>query len=157
VKRIELEATEWKRKVTGDADATIVGTFELLEYLRNVYDKEKEIDDEKRDVEYTFVMGRDAYDDLIAGKWIRGDEILKTTNIVVIPRITSKTPTMGTTATSAMIKETKSVVFLENIPGLRDVSSTAIREAIKNGAKPSTIGELNPFVAEYIEENRLYE
>ena len=56
-----------------------------------------------------------------------------------------------------MIKETKSVVFLENIPGLRDVSSTAIREAIKNGAKPSTIGELNPFVAEYIEENRLYE
>ena len=157
VKRIELEATEWKRKVTGDADATIVGTFELLEYLRNVYDKEKEIDDEKRDVEYTFVMGRDAYDDLIAGKWIRGDEILKTTNIVVVPRITSKTPTMGTTATSAMIKEAKSVVFLENIPGLRDVSSTAIREAIKNGAKPSTIGELNPFVAEYIEENRLYE
>jgi nicotinic acid mononucleotide adenylyltransferase len=64
---------------------------------------------------------------------------------------------MGTMATSAMIKETKSVVFLENIPGLRDVSSTGIREAIKNGAKPSTIGELNPFVAEYIEENRLYE
>jgi nicotinic acid mononucleotide adenylyltransferase len=55
-----------------------------------------------------------------------------------------------------MIKEAKSVVFLDNISGLRDVSSTAVREAISNGNKPSTIEELNPFVAEFIEENRLY-
>lgn len=154
VRRIELEATEWKRKVTGDADATIVGTFELLDYLRNVYEKEKD-DFEKRNIEYTFVMGKDAYDDLIGGKWIRGDEILKTTNLVVVPRISSTAPTTAT-ATPTMIKEAKSVVFLDNISGLRDVSSTAVREAISSGKKPSTIEELNPFVAEFIEENRLY-
>lgn len=154
VRRIELEATEWKRKVTGDADATIVGTFELLDYLRNVYEKEK-VDFEKRNIEYTFVMGKDAYDDLISGKWIRGDEILKTTNLVVVPRISSTAPTTAT-ATPTMIKEAKSVVFLDNISGLRDVSSTAVREAISSGNKPSTIEELNPFVAEFIEENRLY-
>ena len=154
VKRIELEATEWKRKVTGNADATIVGTFELLDYLRNVYEKEKD-DFEKRNIEYTFVMGKDAYDDLISGKWIRGDEILKTTNLVVVPRISSTAPTTAT-ATPTMIKEAKSVVFLDNISGLRDVSSTAVREAISSGNKPSTIEELNPFVAEFIEENRLY-
>jgi len=154
VRRIELEATEWKRKVTGDADATIVGTFELLDYLRNVYEKEKD-DFEKRNIEYTFVMGKDAYDDLISGKWIRGDEILKTTNLVVVPRISSTAPTTAT-ATPTMIKEAKSVVFLDNISGLRDVSSTAVREAISSGNKPSTIEELNPFVAEFIEENRLY-
>lgn len=154
VRRIELEATEWKRKVTGDADATIVGTFELLDYLRNVYEKEKD-DFEKRNIEYTFVMGKDAYDDLISGKWIRGDEILKTTNLVVVPRISSTAPTTAT-ATPTMIKEAKSVVFLDNISGMRDVSSTAVREAINSGNKPSTIEELNPFVAEFIEENRLY-
>ena len=154
VRRIELEATEWKRKVTGDADATIVGTFELLDYLRNVYEKEKD-DFEKRNIEYTFVMGKDAYDDLIGGKWIRGDEILKTTNLVVVPRISSTAPTTAT-ATPTMIKEAKSVVFLDNISGLRDVSSTAVREAISSGNKPSTIEELNPFVAQFIEENRLY-
>ena len=154
VRRIELEATEWKRKVTGDADATILGTFELLDYLRNVYEKEKD-DFEKRNIEYTFVMGKDAYDDLISGKWIRGDEILKTTNLVVVPRISSTAPTTAT-ATPTMIKEAKSVVFLDNISGLRDVSSTAVREAISSGNKPSTIEELNPFVAEFIEENRLY-
>ena len=154
VRRIELEATEWKRKVTGEADATIVGTFELLDYLRNVYEKEKD-DFEKRNIEYTFVMGKDAYDDLISGKWIRGDEILKTTNLVVVPRISSTAPTTAT-ATPTMIKEAKSVVFLDNISGLRDVSSTAVREAISSGNKPSTIEELNPFVAEFIEENRLY-
>ena len=154
VRRIELEATEWKRKVTGDADATIVGTFELWDYLRNVYEKEKD-DFEKRNIEYTFVMGKDAYDDLISGKWIRGDEILKTTNLVVVPRISSTAPTTAT-ATPTMIKEAKSVVFLDNISGLRDVSSTAVREAISSGNKPSTIEELNPFVAEFIEENRLY-
>ena len=154
VRRIELEATEWKRKVTGDADATIVGTFELLDYLRNVYEKEKD-DFEKRNIEFTFVMGKDAYDDLISGKWIRGDEILKTTNLVVVPRISSTAPTTAT-ATPTMIKEAKSVVFLDNISGLRDVSSTAVREAISSGNKPSTIEELNPFVAEFIEENRLY-
>ena len=154
VRRIELEATEWKRKVTGDADATIVGTFELLDYLRNVYEKEKD-DFEKRNIEYTFVMGKDAYDDLISGKWIRGDEILKTTNLVVVPRISSTAPTTAT-ATPTMIKEAKSVVFLDNISGLRDVSSTAVREAISSGNKPSTIEELNPFVAELIEENKLY-
>ena len=154
VRRIELEATEWKRKVTGDANATIVGTFELLDYLRNVYEKEKD-DFEKRNIEYTFVMGKDAYDDLIGGKWIRGDEILKTTNLVVVPRISSTAPTTAT-ATPTMIKEAKSVVFLDNISGLRDVSSTAVREAINSGNKPSTIEELNPFVAEFIEENRLY-
>ena len=154
VRRIELEATEWKRKVTGNADATIVGTFELLDYLRNVYEKEKD-DFEKRNIEYTFVMGKDAYDDLISGKWIRGDEILKTTNLVVVPRISSTAPTTAT-ATPTMIKEAKSVVFLDNISGLRDVSSTAVREAISSGNKPSTIEELNPFVAEFIEENRLY-
>lgn len=154
VRRIELEATEWKRKVTGDANATIVGTFELLDYLRNVYEKEKD-DFEKRNIEYTFVMGKDAYDDLISGKWIRGDEILKTTNLVVVPRISSTAPTTAT-ATPTMIKEAKSVVFLDNISGLRDVSSTAVREAISSGNKPSTIEELNPFVAEFIEENRLY-
>ena len=154
VRRIELEATEWKRKVTGEADATIVGTFELLDYLRNVYEKEKD-DFEKMNIEYTFVMGKDAYDDLISGKWIRGDEILKTTNLVVVPRISSTAPTTAT-ATPTMIKEAKSVVFLDNISGLRDVSSTAVREAISSGNKPSTIEELNPFVAEFIEENRLY-
>ena len=154
VRRIELEATEWKRKVTGDADATIVGTFELLDYLRNVYEKEKD-DFEKRNIEYTFVMGKDAYDDLISGKWIRGDEILKTTNLVVVPRISSTAPTTAT-ATPTMIKEAKSVVFLDNISGMRDVSSTAVREAINSGNKPSTIEELNPFVAEFIEENILY-
>ena len=154
VRRIELEATEWKRKVTGDANATIVGTFELLDYLRNVYEKEKD-DFEKRNIEYTFVMGKDAYDDLISGKWIRGDEILKTTNLFVVPRISSTAPTTAT-ATPTMIKEAKSVVFLDNISGLRDVSSTAVREAISSGNKPSTIEELNPFVAEFIEENRLY-
>jgi nicotinic acid mononucleotide adenylyltransferase len=100
-------------------------------------------------------MGKDAYDDLIGGKWIRGDEILKTTNLVVVPRISSTAPTTAT-ATPTMIKEAKSVVFLDNISGLRDVSSTAVREAISSGNKPSTIEELNPFVAEFIEENRLY-
>ena len=156
VKRIELEATDWKRKVTGDARATIIGTYELLEYLKRNDKKEKDI--ESRNIEYTFVMGRDAFDDLITGKWIRGDEILKTTNIVVVPRITSTTPTRAINEMSTTFsKETKSVVFLENITDLGNVSSSSVRESIKNGTKPTVIEELNPLVAKYIEENSLYE
>mmetsp|Transcript_637 Transcript_637/g.1817 ORF Transcript_637/g.1817 Transcript_637/m.1817 type:complete len:364 (+) Transcript_637:393-1484(+) len=156
VKRIELEATDWKRKVTGDARTTIIGTYELLEYLKRNDKKEKDI--ESRNIEYTFVMGRDAFDDLITGKWIRGDEILKTTNIVVVPRITSTTPTRAINEMSTTFsKETKSVVFLENITDLGNVSSSSVRESIKNGTKPTVIEELNPLVAKYIEENSLYE
>ena len=102
-------------------------------------------------------MGRDAFDDLITGKWIRGDEILKTTNTVVVPRITS-TPTRAINEMSTTFsKETKSVVFLENIADLGNVSSSSVRESIKNGTKPTVIEELNPLVAKYIEENSLYE
>ena len=127
----------------------------MLEYLRN--DK-KEKDEESRNIEYTFVMGGDAFDDLITGKWIRGDEILKTTNIVVVPRITSTTPTRAINEMSTTFsKETKSVVFLENIADLGNVSSSSVRESIKNGTKPTVIEELNPLVAKYIEENSLYE
>ena len=54
-------------------------------------------------------------------------------------------------------KETKSVVFLENITDLGNVSSSSVRKSIKNGTKPTVIEELNPLVAKYIEENSLYE
>ena len=128
----------------------------MLEYLKR-NDKEEK-DEESRNIEYTFVMGRDAFDDLVTGKWIRGDEILKTTNIVVVPRITSTTPTRAINEMSTTFsKETKSVVFLENIADLGNVSSSSVRESIKNGTKPTAIEELNPLVAKYIEENSLYE
>jgi nicotinic acid mononucleotide adenylyltransferase len=179
VKRIELEATEWKRKQTGDDNAQVIGTFELLEYLRKNLEETT-----TTTTEYTLVLGRDAYDDLVNGKWIRGDEILETTNIIVVPRITTdddknvhdnndnnnnnndtdnakyddSNEQKDAEEESCKLSSSAAVIFLSSadVPGLRNVSSTTVRELIKNGMKPSAIEELNPKVARYIEENSFY-
>ena len=53
-----------------------VGTIELLKYLRAIYNS----------IEFTFCLGADTFNDLLVGKWNDNDEIISTTNLLVINR-----------------------------------------------------------------------
>lgn len=54
-----------------------VGTIELLKYLKSI----------NNSIEFTFCLGADTFNDLLAGKWNDNDEIISQTNLLVINRV----------------------------------------------------------------------
>jgi len=116
-----------------------IGTIDLLKYLNNNYKK----------IDFTFCLGSDAFNDLLLGKWNDNDQLIKTTNLLVINR-------QGYDINNKILKtkNTKSIRIL-NINNLDEVSSTLIKESLKSNNEYA-MEKLDPLVYYYIKRNHLY-
>ena len=124
-------------KITGKENP--VGTIELLKYLKEI----------NKSVEFTFCLGADTFNDLLAGKWNDNDEIISQTNLLVINRegyvinkdiLENKNP-----------KNTKILL----VPNTDQVSSTAIKSSLLSNQVYAK-EKLHGLVYDYIKANNLY-
>lgn len=118
----------------GERDVS-VGSIDLVAFLR----------DQHPETRFTMLVGADAYADLLAGKWKRGDELRELVDLLVVDRAGVGAPSQQQQAPSG--------TTLLQVPQLGDVSSTKARAV----ASASELAELvTPSVAEYIQRHKLY-
>jgi|LauGreDrversion4_2_1035121.scaffolds.fasta_scaffold274457_1 nicotinate (nicotinamide) nucleotide adenylyltransferase len=134
---IEQNAFEYYNKLTGKAES--IGTIGLLNYLKPL----------NNSIEYTFCLGTDTFNDLIAGKWNDDGEIIRTTNLLVINR-------QGYLIEKSNLsnKKTHNIKYL-SVPYTDQVSSTLIKESLLSDqtfAKEKLYGP----VFDYICKHNLY-
>jgi nicotinate (nicotinamide) nucleotide adenylyltransferase len=116
-------------------------TINLLEYLRNTY----------KDSKFSFLLGTDTFNDILLGKWSKGNVILETTDLYVVTR--AGEPELNIKNRTKFMQPVKNSSGMENkgifksnldklqeiiathkkphqISGLTDISSTKIRKAL---------------------------
>lgn len=123
-------------------DYLSVSDYELKDYLVYTYQTLDYFSEYYKDDEIYFICGADnlSYID----KWMEGNYILNNFNIIAINR--------DNIDISDFIQNYKNITECDLI--LNDLSSTMIREKIKNGEDVSDY--INPKVLNYIKERRLY-
>jgi nicotinate (nicotinamide) nucleotide adenylyltransferase len=137
VLRIEEDLFEYYKKISNKEEA--IGTIKLLKYL-NIKNK---------NIDFTFCLGCDTFNDLLLGKWFDNDEIIKTTNLLVINR-------KGYEIKEDILKRksSKNIIIL-TIPYIDEVSSTKIKESL-DGDNDYAKEKLFCLVYNYILEYDLY-
>jgi nicotinate-nucleotide adenylyltransferase len=127
----EIEKTVFEASATG-ADLGTIDTLEYIKFHAHPFDG---------DVNHlSLILGGDAYQDFISGKWKRADKILDIVDhLYVFQR-------NGTVLEPILEKVT--IIVDDNIS---HIASTKMRENIHSAAQ-----WLAPSVFEYIEKNRLY-
>eukprot|EP01029_Cantina_marsupialis_P027634 TRINITY_DN773115_c0_g1_i1.p1 TRINITY_DN773115_c0_g1~~TRINITY_DN773115_c0_g1_i1.p1 ORF type:complete len:211 (-),score=40.70 TRINITY_DN773115_c0_g1_i1:110-742(-) len=132
---VEVKATEkdmfMERLGEGADPKTLrLGTIDLVEYLIKNHEN----------VDFSFAMGGDTFNDLCAGKWKRGDELMDMISFVIVHR-------------EGITIDYPEKCKIHTIPGLTDISSTTIRNS-ENLEELKTY--LDDEVLEYIVSNHLY-
>jgi len=119
-----------------------VGTVDVLCHLQRTFPH----------IEFSLVLGTDTYADLAAGKWKRGDEILRRWRVVVIDR-SGLPPIPDSSLSPKHSSPLKLEVVRVAIPDLTEVSSTRVR-----ASRDDTLlsHALHPKVLGYIQEHKLY-
>jgi len=119
-----------------------VGTVDVLCHLQRTYPH----------IEFSLALGTDTFADLAAGKWKRGDEILRRWRVVVIDRH-GLPPIPDASLSPKHSSPLKLEVLRVVIPDLTEVSSTKVR-----GSQDDTFltHALHPKVLAYIKEHKLY-
>jgi nicotinic acid mononucleotide adenylyltransferase len=135
-------------------------TAALMEVLRR----------ERPDADFIICVGEDAFDDLISGKWFKGEELLRDHAFIVAPRHgyeSRRERNFG--ASGHVTREIRSVSWLEasvTAPTGVPVSSTTIRRVLEQRSGHETAEELfrdhapiralHPDVLRYIVDKDLY-
>lgn len=134
---IEQNAFEYYNKTTEYKKP--IGTIDLLNYLRPLNDS----------IEYTFCLGTDTFNDLLAGKWGDNGEIIRTTNLLVINR-------QGYQLDKSKLSDIKAhnIKFI-TLPYTDHVSSTQIKDSLSHD-QVFAKEKLHFPVFEYIRNNKLY-
>jgi nicotinate-nucleotide adenylyltransferase len=114
-------------------------TYSTLKKLHKIYE----------DFDFYFMMGSDMF--LTFHSWRNPTEVLAQTSLVIIPRDSSEIDDLENYAIDKFKDYLEKIIFVdvEKI----DISSTKIREDIRNGKNPKG---LNKKVLDYIKENNLY-
>lgn len=113
-------------------------TLNTLKYFHTIYP----------DDEIYFIIGEDSLNDIF--KWYKPQEIVKLCKLLVFPRLSLE----NTKKTAkAVMEKLDASIYVINSP-IFDVSSTKIREMIKNGDDVQNL--ISKEVLEYINENELY-
>jgi len=119
-----------------------VGTVDVLSHLQALYPA----------TEFSLCLGADTFDDLSAGKWKRGDEILRRWRVVVVDR-----PGQNAIPESSLSPRDSSPLKFEvmraPIPALAVVSSTEVRKSRDYSFLEKA---LHPKVLAYIQQHKLY-
>ncbi|KNC82773.1 hypothetical protein SARC_04949 [Sphaeroforma arctica JP610] len=126
-----------------DLSKVRVGTFQIVEYLKEKHP----------DTHFCFVMGGDTFNDLLDGKWTNTEELRAAVGIVHIPRIGYEVPAE---ALGTLLPPPVGTATSVDIPSMTDVSSTKIRNLAAKGDYEGVEKLVDPRVAEYMRENKLY-
>ncbi len=106
-------------------------------------------------------LGSDTYEDLCNMKWKGGLDLFKEVNIQVVARadMNSKATSEdeGSTALITSPRGVKKKVTLHNIPALTNISSTIVRETIKNKVWFQAAFYVHTDVLQYIKNHSLYQ
>ena len=113
-------------------------TLNTLKYLHIAYP----------DDEIYFIIGEDSLNDIF--KWYKPQEIVKLCKLLVFPRVSLENTKK--TAKAVMEKLDASIYVINS--QIFDISSTKIRDMIKNGDDVQNL--ISKEVLEYINENELY-
>jgi nicotinic acid mononucleotide adenylyltransferase len=132
-----FDVTKAKTKIE-DRSTIRLGSIDLIRFLL----------DTNPNINFTMLLGADTYQDLEAGKWKSGDELMRLIRFVVMDREGYTNISEQKTPSSSC----ENVEFI-SIPSLGPVSSTMARQA-KDYETLSTI--VVPSVANYIIEHQLY-
>jgi len=111
-------------------------TVDTIKQLKRIYPR----------AEIYWLMGEDSYCNLLAGRWKQSEEVLRQIRPVVFPR-------PGQTKAEQSLPSDR-IIAIEHLPGDLSLSSTKIRQLIKQGEK--TDQYLTDSVLQYIEEKKLY-
>mmetsp|Transcript_21897 Transcript_21897/g.70757 ORF Transcript_21897/g.70757 Transcript_21897/m.70757 type:complete len:238 (-) Transcript_21897:58-771(-) len=143
VKVLALERELAMEALARDGEGARVGSIDLLRHLRSRFPTDA----------FTWVMGSDTYRDLRAGLWKEGDVFLATVPLVVVPRVLAS----GEPAEEVEVAPGSDVRLL-CVNGLGDVSSSAVREALRDPERraAAAVPGLTREVLEYIREHRLF-
>jgi len=119
-----------------------VGTVDVLCHLQALYPA----------IEFSLCLGTDTFNDLAAGKWRRGDEILRRWRVVVVDR-PGQDPIPDSSLSPKRCSPFKFEVMRASIPKLENISSTAVRASRDDAFLKDA---LHPKVLAYIKEHKLY-
>jgi len=145
VKNVEKEAFEFFNKSRNNNDVIQVGSIDILEYLIEKYGDK---------IEFSWIVGADAYHDICAGKWKRGDVLLQKVNMEIMERKGCREIDLKECATEQANQNVAAKKITKHeVPFLTDVSSTQVR----NCSDESTLRNMVPeSVASYIVSRKLY-
>ena len=142
-----IKVVEEERKMIEDIAATTkrpqelrLGSIDLVHYLLDKYP----------DMNFTMLLGGDTYADLLAGKWKRGDELMKLVKVVVVDRQGVESPWR---AEKEKKEGQEDRVQYIHVPELSDVSSTIVRATTD---RKELALYLDPAVLDYIVQHQLY-
>ncbi|RLN44902.1 hypothetical protein BBJ29_001822 [Phytophthora kernoviae] len=113
-----------------------LGSIDLVQFLLEKHP----------DTSFTMLLGGDTHEDLLAGKWKRGDELMQLVKLLVVDR-------KGVESHWRQEQDTQDRVTYVNVPQLSDVSSTMVRGTADRALLEKC---LDSSVLEYIEKNKLY-
>eukprot|EP01041_Mallomonas_annulata_P003542 gene3542-7047_t len=159
VRVLPVEENVFESNETFRTGTARCGTIDILLYLKALY----------KDVQFTLILGTDTYNDLIARKWKRSEEIMSMVGVLVVARPGCvrgehhhhhhHTPnTLEATSTQTQTHtHTHSVIYVE-IPDIPDISSTTVssRDPYQGGSETFFAQALHPAVWDYIRTHRLY-
>ena len=125
---------------------------------------------EQPDTNFIICVGEDAFDDLISGKWFRGEELLRDYAFIVAPRHGYESRRERNFGASGHVTQNiRSVSWLEahvTAPAGAPVSSTMVRRALEQRQGCETVEQLlqdcalaralHPEVLRYIVDKELY-
>lgn len=135
----ERELFEHIMSTTSEQQRPSIGSIDLVTFLLEKHP----------DTRFTLLVGADAYADLIAGKWKRGDELQRLVDLLVVDRVGVWAPSR---APPPQAQATERVAFL-NVPTLNDGSSTKARELT---SADELANYVSPSVVEYMRRHHLY-
>lgn len=126
---------------------------------------------ESPDTDFVICLGEDAFDDLVTGKWFRGDDLLRDYEFIVAPRHGYESTRRGGDAQWRVKRELsmdiRGISWLDSRLTRHDsgcaISSTLVRNALRHRVKNVNAGDmglpsgaLHPAVLQYIVERDLY-
>eukprot|EP00752_Nemacystus_decipiens_P007637 g6826.t1 len=124
------------KKAGGASTApTRSSTYDVVQYLQK----------RNPDVEFSFLLGTDTYQDLRKGKWRKSAELMKMVSIVIVDRLGVRPET----------EDLLAGIETHHPPMLTDVSSTKIRNARAEDLVEGTMA-VESSVLRYMKDHRLY-
>jgi len=141
-----------------DPPPEAAGTADLLEYLRGT----------EPGTDFALALGADAFTDLAGGRWARTGDIVRGVGgrFVAVSRPGNAGPGLEEVVqrfSNEMLSMDLGAehvgwggAIIVNVPGITDTSSSAVRALTEAGAWKNLGKLLEPAVADYVRENRLY-
>ena len=123
----QVQVSALEKELSGQRPNEVLGSVDII---RAVQRKEPE-------ASWVLLLGQDTYNDLLAGRWKESEKLLSLVKVLAVSR-----PGIQRNANTHVVA------------GLEELSSSDIRQAIKEGREPPG---LTPSVRAYVQDHKLYQ